>query len=262
MSLRRLLALASIASLLAVAAPAAADGKAACVEAHSEAQTLRRTGKLRAARERLAICAVPACPPLVTNDCAEWLSAVTAEQPTIVVRARDARGEPTLAVKIVADGELIAPRLDGTAIALDPGEHVLRFELADGSATTRRVVMTEGEKNHLVEVELAPPADRSAPASAPSPRPPLLAFVSGGVAAISVGVFSAFAISGLSRESELTSSCAPGCAQRDIDDLARRYAIADVAFVVAIASAGLATWLFVDHARRRPAASARVAIPF
>jgi len=46
------------------------------------------------------------------------------------VRAEDTTGADTLAVRVTIDGQLLAETLDGKAVPIDPGEHVVRFELA------------------------------------------------------------------------------------------------------------------------------------
>jgi hypothetical protein len=58
---------------------AAADGppdKAACLDASSQAQSLRDAHKLVEARQKLRVCAQAACPGVVQRDCLSWLDAV------------------------------------------------------------------------------------------------------------------------------------------------------------------------------------------
>lgn len=233
---------------------AVADVKGACLEAHAEAQTLRRAGQLRAASKKLRSCAMTTCPPLVTNDCARWLTAVESAQPTILLRVRNKRGEDTLEARVTADGEVLAERLTGTALEIDPGEHLLKIEVVD-AASERRVVVLEGQKNQLVDVDFSPPkAALSSVAprtSSPSHGPGTAFFVASGVALASLAVFAGFGISGLERESDLRSECAPGCAQRDIDDVSDRYVVADVALVAAGLSAAVALGLLLFTGREQ-----------
>jgi hypothetical protein len=62
--------------LTAVPAFAADPTKQQCVAADDAAQDLRQEGKLRAAREKLAICTSPACPALVREDCKQRIEEV------------------------------------------------------------------------------------------------------------------------------------------------------------------------------------------
>src|SRR5262249_4856661 len=109
-----------------------AQEKSACLEAHAAAQQLRKAGRLRGARQELAICTAPSCPPLVSSDCTTWPAEVASEQPSVVISARDRTGRDTFAVRVEIDGELVAMALDGRPIDVDPGEHRFRYELATG----------------------------------------------------------------------------------------------------------------------------------
>src|ERR1700722_13856200 len=67
--------------------------RATCIDAHAQAQVLRRDGKLRAAREQLVLCATPDCPRLVSDDCTTWLNEIGNEMPSVVIAARQAGHE-------------------------------------------------------------------------------------------------------------------------------------------------------------------------
>ena len=58
--------------------------KLECIAANDAAQDLRRTGKLREAREKLALCVSTACPGPVREDCAQRLTEVDGVMPSIV----------------------------------------------------------------------------------------------------------------------------------------------------------------------------------
>jgi hypothetical protein len=130
----------------------ASDSKNACANAAEEAQALRHDGKLRAARDELLLCARPECPELVKVDCQSWLGEVEDALPTIVVRARDARGHDVIGARVLADGKLLERSLDGKAVALDPGPHHFRFEASGAEPADIDVLVTEGEHNRMVEV--------------------------------------------------------------------------------------------------------------
>jgi hypothetical protein len=72
------------------------------------------------------------------------------------------------------DGRRLADRLDGTALAVDPGEHELTFTAEGYPTLTRTITATEGEKGRVERVVLVGPTDPAAPApeSPPATAPP------------------------------------------------------------------------------------------
>ncbi|HEX7669410.1 MAG TPA: hypothetical protein VF395_07505, partial [Polyangiaceae bacterium] len=58
--------------------------KAECASAYERSQELRQSGKLRKAGEALVLCTQEVCPAFVRTDCAQWLTEVTQETPTVV----------------------------------------------------------------------------------------------------------------------------------------------------------------------------------
>jgi hypothetical protein len=76
----------------AAAAHAAPLTKAQCIAADTDAQTLRISGKLRAMREKLSVCADASCPGMVRDDCMQRTDELQRMQPTIVFEVKDSRG--------------------------------------------------------------------------------------------------------------------------------------------------------------------------
>ncbi len=152
---------------------ARADDKAACVQSSDQAQSLRDEGKYRAARTSLVDCARDACPALVRRDCEKWLNELDAAQPTVVFGARDPKGNDVAGTRVLMDGALLVDHLDGKPTAVDPGEHVFRYEAPGTTLVEQRVVVRVNEKNRvLTAVLMAQTAPASAPApAAPSPPP-------------------------------------------------------------------------------------------
>lgn len=233
------------------AAPSA-GGTKACIAAHEEAQSLRGQKKLHAAREKFVACARQECPSAVRKECAEQLSQLDKDAPTVALEARDDDGNDTTAVTVSLDGTPIAERLTGIAIDVDPGEHVFRFERADGKAIEQRVLVVEGEKNRKVVAEYAsllpkpPPKDESGPRPAPPPpekHVPAVAYVLGGVGIAALGSFALFAIQGKSQEDDLAGKCAPNCTSDDLKTMRRDYLIADVSAGVGIVAVAVAVIL-------------------
>src|SRR5688572_24241676 len=93
--------------------PAQADETSACFDAHVRAQVDERDGKLGSARAELALCARRVCPAKVQKDCAEWLSEIDKLVPSVIVKARDARGNETADVEVFIDGNSVSKALDG-----------------------------------------------------------------------------------------------------------------------------------------------------
>lgn len=134
----RWFALAASLGILAASAAARADVKQECVAAYEKTQTLRDQGKLLDARKQAVVCSAPACPSQAIKDCVQWLAAIDASLPTVVLMALDPAGAETLDVRVTVDGQALAAKLDGKAVALDPGQHVLRFEMAGAEAVEQK----------------------------------------------------------------------------------------------------------------------------
>jgi hypothetical protein len=230
---------------------ALAQEKSVCLDAHGEAQRLRKQGKLRRAREKLAECARATCPALVQKDCTPWMAEVEAEQPSVVLAVRDPAGRDVTEVRVLLDGEPWTSTLDGRPLDVDPGEHLLHLELAGGEATDAHVVVRTGEKSRVLHLDFPRAGAPVAPVKAPGsePRPPASLSISaapiivGGVGVLALGAWAYFGLSGKARESELARTCAPSCAQHEIDNLHRTYLAADISLGAGIVALGVATWL-------------------
>jgi hypothetical protein len=159
--------------IVVAVAPAAADGddKAACFDAAEKGQALRNDHKLVQARKQFPLCAAPSCPTTMQKDCSTWLDEVEKAMPTVVLSAKDAGGNDVIDVVVTMDGQPLATKLDGTAIAVDPGAHTFRFEWPDGTSRERQVLIAEWQKALVVAVAL-PPLQAAASASASVGPPP------------------------------------------------------------------------------------------
>jgi hypothetical protein len=258
---------ATTAILLGIAlAPASARAeptKAECIDADTDAQSLRRAGRFAESRERLRACMDPACPSIVSRDCASRLDELDGVQPNIVFEVEDPEGRDLPGVVITADGRSVPPALEGTAIERDPGPHVFTFEAPGRVSVTQTFVLREGEKGRRERVvlmpraelsaELAPraePAPTTAPPVAPTVAPPVAASggwqrpaawtVGGiGLAAIASGVVAA--ILAVDANDASRSHCGPVIGAppgqcdpeglHDHDEAVTRGAIADVMLI-------------------------------
>ncbi|WP_437730491.1 hypothetical protein [Sorangium sp. So ce1335] len=272
---RRSLVAAALATLAALLPARARAGDAeACFTASEEGQRLRDEGRLREARARFIACGAAACPALVRSDCAGWLSDVTARVPTLILSAQDEEGQDVADVQVTLDGAPLAARLDGKAVEVDPGEHLLRFERAGSAPVALRLVVREGEKLRRVSARLvrsaapgagatapgagatapgggatAPGAGATAPGAGPTaPRedraatPPASALVLpialGGVAVAGGVAYAALGLSARADADRLRTTCAPGCAEADVDAVRTKVIAANIAFGVGVAALG------------------------
>jgi hypothetical protein len=98
------------------------------------------------------VCAGPACPSTVRNDCVQRLDELERAQPTMVFDARDVYGVDIVDVHVLVDGQELAERLTGLALAVDPGEHTFEFVTPGWLPVSRRFVVREGEKSRAERV--------------------------------------------------------------------------------------------------------------
>src|SRR5580700_2222690 len=111
-----------------MAPQAAADDTSDCIAASEAAQSLRDRRALLEARDQLAVCSRDVCPAPIRSDCIQQRSEVDAAMPSVVLRAKDARAEDMVDVRVLCDGVVVATQEDGKALAVDPGAHTFRFE--------------------------------------------------------------------------------------------------------------------------------------
>lgn len=237
------LPLAILAALLASATAAAADPtKLECIAANSAGQDLRRGGKLRDAREKLALCVSTSCPGPVREDCAQRLEEVDKVMPSVIFEAKDGAGNDLSAVRVTMDGRSLADRLDGTAIPIDPGPHDFVLEAAGLPRAQKRLVLREGDKGRHERIVLGaeqPTPTQAARATTRSEPMPVLAIVSGGVglAGLVVGVGAYFAAtsahSGLSGCDSATGTCPPSQAnESNLQSFHTWRGISDAGYVI------------------------------
>src|SRR5262245_2271202 len=110
-------------------ARAAGSDSEACASASEDGQLFRIQKKLREARAKFLECSREVCPPPVRRDCAQQLEQTEQSIPTVVLSVQDERGTEIVDARVFIDGELLADRLDGVGVRVDPGLHVLRFEI-------------------------------------------------------------------------------------------------------------------------------------
>jgi hypothetical protein len=169
-SSRLALTLLLAAPVLAAPSSASATGAGApptkdeCIDANEAAQPLVKAGKLIDARQELLVCVAASCPGPIRQDCTQRLADVQAKTPTIVFVVTDDAGHDVSAVSVTIDGRPFVERLDGTAVAVDPGEHRFVFEAAGLAPQRQTFVLHEGDKDRREAIVLG--AAAAAPAAA------------------------------------------------------------------------------------------------
>ncbi len=222
-----------------------------CLASNERSIQLRSDHKLRDARAELMQCATAACPAEVRGECERRLNAVVGEIPTVVLGAKDRRGNDLVDVRAFIDGALVTPKLDGTPLELDPGPHVFRFEATAQPAVEKQVVVREGEKDRAIRVTIGKPEPAATAVSRrdPTMRTAGVALASVGLAGIVVGsVFGGLASSAWSRSQEKcsTKGCTdPGGAITDHDTAVTFATVSTISFIAGgVALAGGAAMFF------------------
>lgn len=252
-----------------------ASEKAACISASDEGQQLRDDGKYTRAREAFERCARESCPVLLRVDCVHWLLDLDQSSASVVINAKDDKGNDLVDVTVTVDGQAFATKLDGKPLAVDPGAHLFHYEAAGFAPMEEHAVIHAAEKNRVlnvrfpvalaapappadvpvhgpdearVAVPVAPPPDTAPPSAAPSdPRLPGWVF-----AGVSVAAFASEAYFGLTGLSQRSTDLGPtGCAtEKDCpasekSSIQTKFAVADVSLGVGLVSAGLAAYFFL-----------------
>jgi hypothetical protein len=266
--------------VVAAAAPARADvTKAQCVDANTNAQSLRREGKFSEARAMLTICGDPQCPTLVRDDCTRQLDALSQVQPTVVFDAKDPKGTDLSSVRVGVDGRRVAEKLDGTPLPVDRGEHQFSFETDGRRPVTLTLVIKEGEKERRVTVTLVDTSGAAAGGgggggdggSQPHPPPPApstqktLGLVAGGAGVVGLGVGTIFGIVAASKWSATRSDCSYGAtcpsygeAVSDHSATVNAATLSTIGFVAggALLAAGVALYFTAPHMPKADSAPA------
>jgi hypothetical protein len=256
-------------------ATAAAD-PLTCAQAYEKAQEERTAGRLSAAIEHLKSCIDSTCSKFIREDCLRWMNQAEIALPTVVFSVRK-DGKDLTNVEILCDGKLLVGTLDGKALPVDPGLHDFTFKLPGLASEERQLLIREGERNRIINVDFgtfhessSPPVPSPAPFSsvktvppAPPARTGALAYGLVGVGALGVAGFTVFGLVGNSRQGELERTCAPNCQSGQIDGVRNQYLLADTCLGVGLVSLSLATYLFVKgHGQSSPDRNGTTLISF
>jgi hypothetical protein len=263
------------------ATPPPAGPVSVCLEAFNSAQQWRDEDKLIDTRRALIACSQKGCPKILRSQCATWLDEVRLAVPSIVVAAKNTRGEDMVNVRLFIDGELATMMLTGRPIELEPGRHALRAEHLGARPIDRHLVIQRGVRNRSVVLDFgafratwgAPTrATPSTPTggAAPTCPPPLKSKVSTadlvvggllGVGAAGLLVGMTTGIIALTRSRALKEECASprGCLQDEVDEAEMIAHTSTGAFAVAGVSVLGATVTLLFSRHRAPVDQAQVA---
>lgn len=235
-----------------------------CANAYEQAQELRAEQKLQLARQNLQVCVEPSCPDFVRGECGRWLVEVENSLPTVVLAAKKS-GHETEKVRVLYDGAALVERLDGKAIAVDPGPHTLTFIAVGDKPVELKVVFREGEKNRIVEADIgeevvrpvAGPPEVMAKADQPrddasTSRASWLPYGFGGLGVLGVTGFALLGVMGNHALQDRENHCAPTCSDAEVNSVRTKYYLADISLGVGVVSLGVAGYLFLTSPSRRP----------
>ena len=125
-----------------------------CVAAYRESRENERTSHLRAARDLLIECAKPSCSRVLRQQCINRYIRLDADMPSVVPVVTDRSGAPRVDVEVKVDGAPLASRLDGRAIAVDPGVHEFSFHAGGELLASQKVMIIEGQRNRPIAVSV------------------------------------------------------------------------------------------------------------
>ncbi|MBX3231514.1 MAG: hypothetical protein KIT84_24205 [Labilithrix sp.] len=228
----------------------AASDAEQCAAAAGQAQELKDEAKYRRAREQLLICARDVCPGPIKSDCGRWLTEVDRDAPTVVLGARDAKGDLT-DVKVSMDGVTVQEKLDGKPILVDAGEHTFTFESKDGSVKEEKVLLRAAEKARPIIVTFSSGGPQPPPEPPPDPTGGgslVLPIILAGVAVVGLGTFAFMGLTGKGEVDDLEkSNCKPNCDSDKVDSARTKLIIADIGLVGGLIAGGVATYLFLTR---------------
>jgi hypothetical protein len=134
-----------------------------------------------------------------------------------VFSAKDASGADLSAVKVTVDGEILAERLDGTALSIDPGEHAFTFETAGQARLTKKILVLQGQKDRreLIAFGATQPAESPPPSPSGMGTQKVLALVAGGIGVAGLVVGATFGFMAMSQKNDAQSACPDACTTPD-----------------------------------------------
>ncbi|HKE14668.1 MAG TPA: hypothetical protein VKB80_07380 [Kofleriaceae bacterium] len=157
-------------------APHGGSVKAACHLSYKNARKLEQSGQLVKAEKFLRVCAKPKCGVFLEHQCTFAYARIEADMPSVVPTATGPDGKPVMALTFKVDGTVLASRLDGHAVTIDPGLHEFSFVAENRVVSRQKVMVLQGQRNRHITVsvpeEVAVAAAATGQPAAPEAAPP------------------------------------------------------------------------------------------
>ena len=230
-----------------------------CLSAPIDGQQAQRAGKLIEARASYVSCASKACPKVIVSDCEHWLREVDDALPSVILAARDARGQDLLDARVSIDGGP-PTSLATLGMPINPGQHRFTFHREGAPDVEQQALLRAGEKNREIIAIFGGPAGATT-VSAVTERPiPVATWVVAGIGVAGMAFFGTFGALGVSQRSTDGCASAPGCAASDKTSVDTKFDVADIALATGVVALGAAAWIY--FARPSVAVEARPAAFF
>jgi hypothetical protein len=123
-----------------------AISKDACYKAFEHGQRLRKNRQYLEASDEFALCSRRECPSTVQKPCETWTTDLESVTPTITLSAIDENGKDLIDVEVSIDGRVMARKLDGQALRLNPGAHSVRFVSKGRADMLEKILVKEGDR--------------------------------------------------------------------------------------------------------------------
>jgi hypothetical protein len=201
----------------------------------------------------------------VRDDCSQRLDELERAQPTVIFSVSDAAGNDVIVVKVSVDGKVLAEKLDGAALQVDPGAHEFTFEVAGQPPVKKTILIREQEKGRTERIALGAaqsPGSTPAPGETPSETKAssgspwhTAGWVVGGVGVAGLGVGAVFGLMAMSKKND--AECAPSGACNNFGSVSDAKSDATIANVGLIAggvlvAGGAALLLFTGSGSPSP----------
>lgn len=232
-------------SVPAPTAPSASE----CSDALAAAKVLRSVAQLVEAREETKICSNPACPVDTLDECVRSATELDSMIPSVAFDVR-LGGQQITDASVFADGRPIRRWKKGTALPLNPGEHVFHFDLPQHAPITQKVTLGAGERYRMIHADFVTVSAPATPGvETPSPPPPTpprvvqvhferpvptIVYPLLGVGTLGVLAFTGLGVVGQLEQRNLEKSCAPRCTDEDKSSMRKLYLMADLSLGIGV----------------------------
>lgn len=190
-----------------------------CAASLLHAKQLGDSGRLRAALAQFPQCTLSECDEAIRKECNQLLDAATLRVPQVVFDVKDGQGVDAHDVRVSMDGELLASKIDGKPIVVDPGVHRIAIQIPGQPTQVRDYTFSDYEQDRLETIsfmasnisspaEKAPAVDKRGDASTSAlSQQETTALIVGGAGVASIALGGVFAMRASSRRTEAESVC-------------------------------------------------------